>query len=147
MNAVGYNIKWRTPRLKPWRSEADEAERKRMCNKLSKLPERYWQHDVHLYMDNTRWKIPMSAKRKKVLECQQGPEALAQAIRRPQARIHEAKRREAQDEHWRFGTLVRSNYQGQGEGLALSPRPLVWRDGRGFVLKGVGPSSAEALWQ
>ena len=67
MNAAGYNIKWRTPRLKPWRSEADEAERKRMCNRLRKLPERYWQHDVHLYMDNTRWKIPMSAKGKKFL--------------------------------------------------------------------------------
>ena len=42
MRAAGYDVKWRAPRLKPARGEADEKERKRVCNVLRKLPVRYW---------------------------------------------------------------------------------------------------------
>ena len=57
MNKAGYNVKWRTPRQKPYRTDIDEAERKRKCNVLRKLPPSYWQRDVLLYMDSTRCKI------------------------------------------------------------------------------------------
>ena len=56
-NKAGYNVKWRTPHQKPYRTDIDEAERKRKCNVLGKLPPSYWQRDVLLYMDSTRCKI------------------------------------------------------------------------------------------
>ena len=37
MQAAGYGIRWRTPRLKPARGEIDEAERKAMCDDMRKI--------------------------------------------------------------------------------------------------------------
>lgn len=65
MQSVGYSVKARPPRQKPCRSEIDEQERKRICNKLRKLPANHWQRHVHLYMDNKRWDIPTTAKGKR----------------------------------------------------------------------------------
>ena len=55
-------------REKPMRGEADEAERKRVCNKVRKLPVSYWLRRVLLYMDNTRWDAPTTAKGKKFVK-------------------------------------------------------------------------------
>ncbi len=59
---AGHNVKFRKPRLKPWRSDIDEAERKRMRNKLRKAPTRYWQHTLDMHIDNKRWKLPVNSK-------------------------------------------------------------------------------------
>ena len=68
--AAGYDIRARTPRRKPCRTEIDEAERKRICNALRKKPVSYWQRDVVLYVDNKTWQAPVSAKGKKYLNSQ-----------------------------------------------------------------------------
>ncbi len=62
MTDAGYDVKWRPARGKPMRGEADEAERKRVCNKLRKLPVSYWQRRVLLYTDNKHWDAPTTAK-------------------------------------------------------------------------------------
>lgn len=67
MAKAGFNVKWRTPRLKPMRNDIDEAERRRICKTLRKLPASYWRRRVHLFMDNKKWDIPQSAKGKRFL--------------------------------------------------------------------------------
>ena len=47
-----FGVKARRPRAKLTRSDIDEAERKRLCGNLRKLPAKYWIRDVHLVMDN-----------------------------------------------------------------------------------------------
>jgi hypothetical protein len=61
-------VKPHRPRAKLIRSEADQAERKRICNRLRKLPLKYWTGSVHLFMDNKRWPVPSSAKGKEYLK-------------------------------------------------------------------------------
>ena len=41
MRAAGYDVKWRPPRLKVCRGKIDEQQRKRICDKLRKLPVSY----------------------------------------------------------------------------------------------------------
>ena len=67
MKDAGFDIQWRTPRLKPMRGEVDEADRKRVCGKLRKLPLRFWVDDVDAYIDCKDWPIPRSARGKKYL--------------------------------------------------------------------------------
>ena len=67
MHAGGYDVRWRHPRLKPMRSEADAAERRRLANQFRKLPQSYWQNRIDLYMDNKQWELPLSAKGKDFL--------------------------------------------------------------------------------
>ena len=38
MRAACYDVKWRPPRLKVCRGKIDEQQRKRVCDKLLKLP-------------------------------------------------------------------------------------------------------------
>ena len=38
----------------------DEAERKLMCDKLRKLPERFWQEEVDAFIDCKRWPMPLT---------------------------------------------------------------------------------------
>ena len=67
MAAAGYDVKWRAPRLKPLRGEIDEEERKSKCDKLRRLPDSHWQHKVDCYMDNKKWKVPLSKKGKRFI--------------------------------------------------------------------------------
>ena len=67
MKAAGFDIQWRSPRLKPVRGEADEDERKRLCNKLRKLPERHWLTNVDAYIDCKDWPIPQNARGQRYL--------------------------------------------------------------------------------
>ena len=64
MQAAGYGIRWRTPRLKPARGEIDEAERKAMCDRMRKLPVRYWLQDVDAYIDCKDWDLPLTVRGK-----------------------------------------------------------------------------------
>ena len=68
MRAAVYDVKWRAPRLKPARGEADEKERKRVCNVLRKLPVRYWLEGVDVDLDNRQWDVPSSVKGRKFLK-------------------------------------------------------------------------------
>ena len=63
-----FGIKRRNPRLKPIRNDIDEAERKRICNKLRKLPASYWTKSVCLYMDNKKWPFSTSVRGKKYIK-------------------------------------------------------------------------------
>ena len=56
-----FGVQARPPRLKPYRETIDEAERKRICNRLRKLPGSYWQN-LHLIMDNKKWPCPRSVR-------------------------------------------------------------------------------------
>ena len=51
MKAAGYDVQWRTPRLKPARGTADDAQRAEICKKLRMLPETYWTETVDAYID------------------------------------------------------------------------------------------------
>ena len=62
MKAAGYDAQWRTPRLKPARGTADDAQRAEICKKLRMLPETYWTETVDAYIDCKNWKIPRSVK-------------------------------------------------------------------------------------
>ena len=68
MREAGHDVKWRPARQKPTRTEADEHERKRICGILRKRPASYWQHGIHLYMDNSKWDLPPTAKGKRYLK-------------------------------------------------------------------------------
>ena len=68
MRAAGYDVRWRAARLKPSRTTADESDRKRICNKLRKLPISYWTKAVDLYMDNKKWPFPTSVRGKNFLK-------------------------------------------------------------------------------
>ena len=67
MSDAGYDVKFRRPREKPVRGEIDEAQRKRICNKLRKLPHSYFQRKVHIYIDNKVWEVPTTAKGNKYM--------------------------------------------------------------------------------
>ena len=95
MTASGYQVKWRTPRLKPMRSNADEEERKRICNTLRKLPTSYWQRRIDLYMDNRKWNIPTTAKGRRFLNMgkvrghlRKRSEGLQRGFTKPNAKKH-----------------------------------------------------------
>ena len=62
-----FGVQAMRPRGKLTRNDIDEAERKRICNKLRKLPRGYWTSGVHLTMDNKRWPVPLSIRGKKYL--------------------------------------------------------------------------------
>ena len=62
MNAAGYDVKWRTPRLKPARTEIDDAERKRICGVLKEKPATFWTDVVDAYIDLKDWAIPRSIR-------------------------------------------------------------------------------------
>ena len=62
LNEAGYNIGWHTPRLKPERSTGDEAERKKMCDKLRKKPETFWTEEFDGYFDCKKWLIPRNLR-------------------------------------------------------------------------------------
>ena len=68
LERAGFGVKFRSPRQKPMRAAADEADRKRKCNKYRKLPNSFWQKTVVLYMENKRWDIPTTAKGKRFLK-------------------------------------------------------------------------------
>ena len=55
------------PRAKLTRSKIDEAERKRIRNRLRKLPSNDWTSTIRLTMDNKRWPLPLSLLGKKSL--------------------------------------------------------------------------------
>ena len=63
-----FGVQARSPRLKPSRSSIDKASRKRLCNRLRKLPPTYWTQSVHLVMDNKTWPFPRSVKGAKYLK-------------------------------------------------------------------------------
>ena len=68
MRAAGYDVKWRPPRLKVCRGKIDEQQRKRICDKLRKLPVSYWIRQIDLIMDNKKYQTPTSLKGKKYLK-------------------------------------------------------------------------------
>ena len=95
MTTSGYQVQWRNPRLKPMRSDADEMQRKRICNKLRKLPASYWQHRIDLYMDNKKWDIPTTAKGRRFLKMgkvrghlRKRSEGLQRGFTKPNAKKH-----------------------------------------------------------
>jgi hypothetical protein len=97
MNRAGYDVKWRHPRLKPSRGDIDEAQRKRICNKLRKLPQKFWLKSVDLYMDNKKWPCPRSVKSRKHLSrlrvrghLRKKSEGLKKGFTKPDARKHRA---------------------------------------------------------
>ena len=53
--------------MKPARGDADEDERKRMCNKLRRLPERHWSTSVEAYIDGKDWPIPQNVRGQRCL--------------------------------------------------------------------------------
>ena len=67
LRAAGYDISWRTPRLKPARGEIDEEQRTRICSKLRKLPVTFWTDKIDAYIDCKMWPIPRSVKGRKFL--------------------------------------------------------------------------------
>ena len=67
LKAAGYDISWRTPRLKPARGEIDEEQRARICSKLKKLPVTFWTDTIDAYIDCKMWPIPRSVKGRKFL--------------------------------------------------------------------------------
>ena len=68
MNAAGYGIGWRPPRLKPTRGQPDEAERKELCGKMRKLPLRFWLDEVDAFIDCKRWPLPLTVRGKSHLK-------------------------------------------------------------------------------
>ena len=62
MKAAGYDVKWRTPRLKPARSKIDKKERMQMCDKLRKKPTSFWASTLDAYIDNKKWTVPRGLK-------------------------------------------------------------------------------------
>ena len=64
MNAAGFGIGWRQPRLKPTRGEPDEAERKELCNKMRRLPLRFWLQEVDAFIDCKQWRMPLTVRGK-----------------------------------------------------------------------------------
>ena len=60
-------VKALRPRAKLTRSKIDEAERKRIRNRLRKLPSNDWTSTIRLTMDNKRWPLPLSLLGKKSL--------------------------------------------------------------------------------
>ena len=67
LRAAGYDISWRSPRLKPARGEVDEEQRTRICNKWRKLPETFWTDTIDAYIDCKMWPVPRSVKGRKFL--------------------------------------------------------------------------------
>ena len=68
LRAAGYDVKWRSPRLKPSRGEADESERKRICNIWRKLPASRWTKGVDMILDSKKWRIPARTRGKQHLK-------------------------------------------------------------------------------
>ena len=92
-----FGIKRRPPRLKPSRNDIDEAERKRICNQLRKLPAKYWTKSVCLYMDNKKWPFPRSVRGKKYVKqsrvrghLRKRSEGLKKGCTKPDKRKHKA---------------------------------------------------------
>ena len=92
-----FGIQRRTPRLKPSRSDIDEAERKRICNRSRKLPGTYWTNGVCLFMDNTKWPFPKSVRGKKYVKqirvrghLRKRGEGLKTGYTKPDKRKHQA---------------------------------------------------------
>ena len=56
----GIDIKARTPRQKPARTTARQAERVRVCTQWQSKPGTFFSNEVDLIMDNKYWPIPMS---------------------------------------------------------------------------------------
>lgn len=46
MQDAGLDVQWRALCWRPARGEVDDVGSKRICNKLRKLPERFWVKDV-----------------------------------------------------------------------------------------------------
>ena len=95
MSDAGYNVKWRPAREKPMRTDIDEAERKRICNRWRKLPASYWLRRVDLYMDNKRWDVPVSARGGRFLRktkvrghLRTPEEGLKRGFTKPSRRLH-----------------------------------------------------------
>ena len=62
LKAVGYDIAWRSPRTQPTRTEIDEEQRARICDKLRKQPVTFWTDTIDAYIDCKAWPIPRSVK-------------------------------------------------------------------------------------
>ena len=67
LKAAGYDIQWRAPRLKPDRTDLDDAQRKELCGKYRRLPESYWLDKVDAYIDCKRWPIPRNVRGRQFL--------------------------------------------------------------------------------
>ena len=67
MEAAGFDNQWRPPRLKPVRGDADENERKRLCNKQRTLPERHWLTSVEACIDGKDWPTPQNVRGQRYL--------------------------------------------------------------------------------
>ena len=92
---VELGVKARRPRAKLTRNDIDEAGRKRIANKLRKLPRKYWTTDLHLTMDNKRWPFPRSLKGRKYVKkskvrfvTRMGSEGLKKGYTKPDQRKH-----------------------------------------------------------
>ncbi len=92
-----FGIKRRPPRMKPSRSDSDEAERKRVCNRLRKLPAKHWTKDVCLFMDNKKLPFPKSVRGKKYVKqsrvrghLRKRSEGLKKGYAKPDRRKHKA---------------------------------------------------------
>ena len=79
MANAGYDVKFRKPRVKPYRADGDEAERKRICNKLRKFPDRHWQHNIAMYIDNTCWKQTTTNKSEEAKTSLKNPHLMGRA--------------------------------------------------------------------
>ena len=139
---AGHNVKFRKPRLKPWRSDIDEAERKRMCNKLRKAPTRYWQHTLDMHIDNKRWKLQVNSKGKKYLRMSK----VRGHLREPSEGLKKGCAKPSGDQH-KVNTGGSTNvlccyHQGARAGLALLASASVWTSRRGFVSQRVVASLA-----
>ena len=95
MQAAGIDVKWRAAREKPMRSKADEDERRRVANRMRKLPPAFWQRRVDLYMDNKVWPIPMTDRGKRFLKMvkvrgnlRTRSEGLQDGFTKPSAKTH-----------------------------------------------------------
>ena len=85
------------PRAKLTRNDIDEASRKKICNKLRKLPSSFWTDSLHLVMDNKRWPFPRSLRGKKYLRqtkvrfvLRKRAEGLKKGYTKPDQRKHRA---------------------------------------------------------
>jgi len=85
----------RRPRAKLTRNAMDEAERKRISNKLRKRTYKDWTTGVHLFMDNKVWPCPLSARGREYLKkskvrfvIRAAGEGLKPAYTKPDTRKH-----------------------------------------------------------
>ena len=112
-------------RIEAYARRRRRKERKRICNKLRKLPASHWQRRIDLYMDNKKWDIATTARGKRFLNTdkvrghlRERSEGLQKGFTKPNAKKHKVNtggRVNVRWHHWR-----------EGENLALFVVALEW---------------------